>query len=58
MSTLVTREAPDFRASAVTADDSVRDDFSLSELRGRYVVLLFYPFDFSFVCPTELLALD
>jgi peroxiredoxin (alkyl hydroperoxide reductase subunit C) len=40
------------------ADNSVRDDFSLAELRGGYVVLLFYPFDFSHVCPSELLALD
>jgi len=58
MSTLVTREAPPFRATAVMADDSVRDDFSLSQLRERYVVLLFYPYDFSHVCPTEILALD
>jgi peroxiredoxin (alkyl hydroperoxide reductase subunit C) len=58
MSTLVTQEAPSIRATAVMPDDSVRDDFSLVELRDRYVVLLFYPFDFSHVCPTEILALD
>jgi peroxiredoxin (alkyl hydroperoxide reductase subunit C) len=58
MSALVTREAPPFSATAVMPDDSVRDDFSLAELRERYVVLLFYPFDFSHVCPTEILALD
>ncbi len=39
-------------------DDSIRRDFSLAELRDRYVVLLFYPYDFSNVCPTELLAID
>ncbi|KPK56166.1 MAG: hypothetical protein AMS21_12925 [Gemmatimonas sp. SG8_38_2] len=58
MSILVTQQAPLFHATAVMPDDSVRDDFSLAELRERYVVLLFYPFDFSIVCPTELLALD
>lgn len=58
MSTLVTQEAPPFYATAVMADDSIRDDFSLAELRERYLLLLFYPFDFSHVCPTELLALD
>jgi peroxiredoxin (alkyl hydroperoxide reductase subunit C) len=39
-------------------DDTVREDFSSQELAGRYWVLFFYPYDFSFVCPTELLALD
>lgn len=58
MSTLVSREAPAFQARAVLYDDSVREDFSLADLRGRYVVLFFYPFDFSVVCPSELLALD
>ncbi|MGD8868365.1 MAG: peroxiredoxin [Gemmatimonadales bacterium] len=58
MSTLVSSEAPAIRAKAVLHDDSVREDFSLADLRGRYVVLFFYPFDFSVVCPSELLALD
>jgi peroxiredoxin (alkyl hydroperoxide reductase subunit C) len=52
------QEAPPFQAAAVMPDNSIREDFSLEELRGRYTVLFFYPFDFSFVCPTELLALD
>jgi peroxiredoxin (alkyl hydroperoxide reductase subunit C) len=55
--TLVTREAPDFTAKAVMADNSI-SEFTLSSLRGKYVVLFFYPLDFTFVCPTEILAFD
>ncbi len=55
---LVTQFAPDFVASAVMPDNLIRDDFRLSELRGKYVVLFFYPLDFTFVCPTELIAFD
>ncbi|MGD8440693.1 MAG: redoxin domain-containing protein [Holophagae bacterium] len=58
MSSLVTRPAPDFTATAVLADDSFDEAFTLSALRGRYVILLFYPLDFTFVCPTEILAFD
>ncbi len=58
MSTLVMQQAPAFQAKAVMPDNSVRENFSLADLRGRYIVLFFYPFDFSFVCPSELLALD
>jgi peroxiredoxin (alkyl hydroperoxide reductase subunit C) len=54
----VTRPAPDFTAPAVLGDDSIDETFTLSSLRGRYVVLFFYPLDFTFVCPTEILALD
>ena len=56
MSVLVTQEAPDFEASAVLADGTIVDDFKLSDLRGKYVVLFFWPFDFTFVCPTEIIA--
>src|SRR5690348_16163700 len=52
---LVGRAAPQFTAHAVV-DGSIRDNFSLNDLRGKYVVLLFYPLDFTFVCPTELHA--
>lgn len=55
---LVGQKAPDFTAQAVLPDDSIQNDFTLSSLRGRYVLLVFYPFDFTFVCPTELLALN
>jgi peroxiredoxin (alkyl hydroperoxide reductase subunit C) len=58
MSSLVGRAAPDFLASAVLPDDRIQDDFSLAVLRGRYVVLFFYPLDFSFVCPSEILAFN
>ena len=58
MSTLVTKPAPDFTANAVLADNSIDEQFSLSSLRGKYVVLFFYPLDFTFVCPTEILAFD
>jgi peroxiredoxin (alkyl hydroperoxide reductase subunit C) len=58
MSTLVTKQAPDFTANAVLADNSIDESFTLSALRGKYVVLFFYPLDFTFVCPTEILAFD
>jgi peroxiredoxin (alkyl hydroperoxide reductase subunit C) len=58
MSFLVTKEAPDFLAPAVTADDGIHEQFGLSSLRGNYVILLFYPLDFTFVCPTEIIAFD
>jgi|SRR5579862_100277 len=52
---LVGHFAPDFNAYAVV-DNTIVDNFSLENLRGKYVVLLFYPLDFTFVCPTELHA--
>ena len=54
---LVTKLAPDFRANAVMPDNTI-EPFQLSSLRGRYIVLFFYPMDFTFVCPTELIAFD
>jgi peroxiredoxin (alkyl hydroperoxide reductase subunit C) len=57
MSVLVTKQAPDFTAEAVLADGSF-GSVKLSDLRGKYVVLFFYPFDFTFVCPTEIIAFD
>lgn len=58
MSVLVTKEAPDFTATAVMPDGSFKDDFKLSDYRGKYVILFFYPLDFTFVCPTEIIAFD
>lgn len=58
MSTLVTRQAPDFTATAVMGDDSFKEDFKLSDYRGKYVILFFYPLDFTFVCPSEIIAFD
>lgn len=56
MSVLVGKQAPDFTAAAVLADGSIKADFSLADYKGKYVVLFFYPLDFTFVCPTELIA--
>ena len=58
MSVLVTKEAPDFTAAAVLPDGTIKEDFKLSDLKGKYVVLFFYPLDFTFVCPTEIIAHD
>ncbi|MGH8446757.1 MAG: peroxiredoxin [Solimonas sp.] len=57
MSTLVNRLAPDFKATAVMADGSFQD-IKLSDYRGQYVLLFFYPLDFTFVCPSEIIAHD
>jgi peroxiredoxin (alkyl hydroperoxide reductase subunit C) len=57
MDTLVTRQAPDFSATAVLPDDSF-ETIRLSDYRGKYVVLFFYPLDFTFVCPSEILGFD
>jgi alkyl hydroperoxide reductase subunit AhpC len=53
----VQKEAPDFTATAVV-DEQFNDKFKLSDLRGKYVVLFFYPLDFTFVCPTEIVAFN
>jgi peroxiredoxin (alkyl hydroperoxide reductase subunit C) len=58
LTSLVTKQAPDFKATAVTAAGKLDEAFELRSLRGRYVFLLFYPLDFTFVCPTEILAFD
>ncbi|MBL7115437.1 MAG: peroxiredoxin [Kiritimatiellae bacterium] len=57
MSTLVTKEAPGFTAQAVFPNDEIKD-LSLSDYKGKYVLLFFYPLDFTFVCPSEILAFD
>jgi peroxiredoxin 2/4 len=57
MCTLVTKEAPDFTAQAVMPDNSFAE-LKLSSYRGKYVVLFFYPLDFTFVCPSEIIAFD
>jgi peroxiredoxin (alkyl hydroperoxide reductase subunit C) len=54
---LVTKQAPDFNATAVLADGSIVEDFKLSENYGeKGTVLFFYPLDFTFVCPSEIIA--
>jgi peroxiredoxin (alkyl hydroperoxide reductase subunit C) len=57
LTSLVTKEAPDFTADAVLADNSF-GPVTLSSYRGKYVYLLFYPLDFTFVCPSEILAFN
>jgi peroxiredoxin 2/4 len=59
MSVLVGKPAPDFKAAAVLGDGTIVDSYEFSkETKGKYAVLVFYPLDFTFVCPTELIALD
>jgi peroxiredoxin (alkyl hydroperoxide reductase subunit C) len=59
MSVLVGQQAPDFTAAAVLGDGSIIDSFHFAErTKGKYVAVVFYPLDFTFVCPTELIALD
>lgn len=53
---LVGKKAPDFTAQAVINGNEIVSKFSLSDYKGKYVVLFFYPKDFTFVCPTELFA--
>ncbi len=56
MTMLVGRQAPKINAPAVLPDGSFIDNYSWPE--GKYVVIVFYPLDFTFVCPSELIALD
>jgi peroxiredoxin (alkyl hydroperoxide reductase subunit C) len=58
MSFHVTKPAPDFTAVAVMGDNSFNENFKLSDYSGKYVVLFFYPLDFTFVCPSEIIAFD
>jgi peroxiredoxin (alkyl hydroperoxide reductase subunit C) len=59
MSVLVGKKAPDFTVPAVLGNGTIVDEFSLSEtINGKYGLVFFYPLDFTFVCPSELIALD
>ena len=55
MSALVAKHAPNFTAQAVMPDGSFKE-IKLSDYKGKYVILFFYPLDFTFVCPTEIIA--
>ncbi|KAB0667127.1 peroxiredoxin [Oryzomonas japonica] len=57
IATLVTQQAPDFTADAVMPDNTF-GQITLSSLKGKNVVLFFYPLDFTFVCPSEILAFN
>lgn len=56
-SSLVTRKAPVFKATAVMPDNTF-GEISLEDYKGKHVVLFFYPLDFTFVCPSEIIAFD
>jgi peroxiredoxin (alkyl hydroperoxide reductase subunit C) len=58
MAVLVGKPAPDFTATAVMGNNEIKDITFSSFTKGKYAVLFFYPFDFTFVCPTELIAFD
>lgn len=58
MSLIVTKPAPEFSATAVMPDNTFKENFKLSDYRGQYVLLFFYPLNFTFVCPTEILAFN
>lgn len=59
MGVLVGREAPDFNAAAVLGNGEIVENFNLKQAtEGKYAVIFFYPLDFTFVCPSELIAFD
>jgi len=59
MSVLVGREAPDFTAPAVLGNGEIVDSYNFKDtIKGKYAVVFFYPLDFTFVCPSELIAFD
>jgi peroxiredoxin (alkyl hydroperoxide reductase subunit C) len=59
MAVLVGKPAPDFTVPAVLGNGEIVEDFSLSSaIKGKYGLVFFYPLDFTFVCPSELIALD
>lgn len=56
---LVTRQAPDFTSSAVLGNGEIVDNFNFKKhVEGKAAVIFFYPLDFTFVCPSELIAFD
>ncbi|NNL67011.1 MAG: peroxiredoxin C [Myxococcales bacterium] len=59
MGVLVGQEAPDFTAAAVLGNGDIVGDYTFSDVtKGKYAVIFFYPLDFTFVCPSELIAFD
>lgn len=59
MAVLVGRPAPDFNVAAVLGSGEIVDSYSLSEAtKGKYALVFFWPLDFTFVCPSEIIALD
>ncbi len=59
MAVLVGKQAPDFTAPAVMGNNDIVEEFKFSDhIKGNYALLFFYPLDFTFVCPSEILAFD
>src|SRR5688572_9879490 len=59
MAVLVGKPAPDFTAAAVMGNNEIKEDFNLSShIKGKPAVVFFWPLDFTFVCPSELIAFD
>lgn len=59
MAVLVGKKAPTFKAAAVLGNGEIVDEFDFAkQIQGKYAVLFFYPMDFTFVCPSELIAFD
>jgi len=58
MGVLVGKKAPDFTANAVLGNNEIKEVALSRLIKGKYAVLFFYPLDFTFVCPSELLAFD
>ncbi|MBB5017606.1 peroxiredoxin (alkyl hydroperoxide reductase subunit C) [Chitinivorax tropicus] len=59
MAVLVGKKAPDFTAAAVLGNGEIAENYHFSEaIKGKYAVVFFYPLDFTFVCPSELIAFD
>jgi len=59
MAVLVGKAAPDFTAATVLGNNSIDENFNLkSHIKNKYAVIFFYPLDFTFVCPSELIAFD
>ena len=59
MAVLVGKSAPDFTAAAVMGNNAIEESFNLKNyIKDKYALLFFYPLDFTFVCPSEILAFD
>ncbi len=59
MAVLVGKPAPDFTVTAVMGNNEINESFNLlSHIKGKHAVIFFYPLDFTFVCPSEILAFD
>ena len=58
MKSLVSRIAPNFKGKIFEGKSKQFKDVSLEDFKGKYVLLFFYPLDFTFVCPTEIIELN